>query len=103
MSFKKQFLKSKPVCKVAFRVLGSEVEGAKEVKLLGSFNNWEKATEPMKSLKNGDFTTTVELPSGEDFEFRYLVDNAYWINDSESEGLIPNSFGETNSLISTKA
>ena len=103
MSIKKQFLKSKPVCKVTFRVLSSEVEGAKEVKLLGCFNNWDKSVVPMKSLKNGDFTTTIELASNEDFEFRYLVDNTYWVNDAESEALVPNSFGETNSFVSTKA
>ncbi|MFB6341580.1 isoamylase early set domain-containing protein [Saccharicrinis sp. FJH2] len=103
MSFKKTFLKSKPVCKVAFRLSKSEVESASDVKILGSFNNWDKGAEPMKQLKNGDFTATVELPVDQEIEFRYLVNNSSWINDSEAEGFISNAFGDTNSLISTRA
>ncbi|MFB6318298.1 isoamylase early set domain-containing protein [Saccharicrinis sp. FJH54] len=103
MSFKKTFLKSKPVCKVAFRLSKSEVEHAGDVKILGSFNNWDTSAEPMKQLKNGDYTATLELPVDQDIEFRYLVDNASWFNDPEADGLIANTFGESNSLISTKA
>lgn len=103
MSLKKQFLKSKPVCKVTFKVTKTEAEGAKELQLLGSFNNWDEATEPMKALKNGSFTSTMELPVGEAFEFRYLADKSKWINDPESEGLVLNSFGDHNSVFSTKA
>ena len=64
MSIKKQFLKSKPVCKVSFRVSASEAEGVETIQVLGSFNNWDKSVEPMKQLKSGDFTQTIELESG---------------------------------------
>lgn len=103
MSFKKQFLKSKPVCKVAFRLTKSEAENAGDVKILGSFNNWDKGAESMKQLKSGDFTATLELPVEQDIEFRYFIDNSSWINDPEAEGFITNAFGDTNSLIRTKA
>ena len=39
MSIKKQFLKSKPVCKVVFRLDATEANGAKKVQVLGDFNN----------------------------------------------------------------
>ena len=103
MSLKKTFLKSKPACKVAFRLIKSEVEDVSDVKILGSFNNWDKGAESMKQLKNGDFTATLELPVEQDIEFRYFINNTSWINDSEADGYVTNSFGDINGLISTKA
>lgn len=37
---KKQFVKSKPVVKVTFNPTAEVVNGAKEVLVLGDFNNW---------------------------------------------------------------
>ena len=59
MSFKKQFLKSKPVCKVSFLLDAAEASGAKTVQLLGDFNNLDKSSEPMTALKTNDFTATL--------------------------------------------
>ena len=103
MSFKKQFLKSKPVCKVSFRLDAAEASGAKKVQLLGDFNNWDKTTEPMAALKSNDFTATLELEAGKEFQFRYLIDGTQWKNDSQADSYVANSFGEENSVISTIA
>ncbi|HBY53528.1 MAG TPA: glycoside hydrolase, partial [Marinilabiliales bacterium] len=64
MSLKKQFLKSKPVCKVFFRLDAADAKGANSVQLLGDFNNWDKSSEPMTALKTKDFTETLELETG---------------------------------------
>ena len=40
---KKQFLKSKPVCKVTFRLAAEACEAADSVKLVGDFNEWNIA------------------------------------------------------------
>ena len=101
MSIKKQFLKSKPVCKVTFRVSKEDAANASEVRVLGSFNNWDRGAEPMSKLKSGEFTQTLELASGTEYEFRYLLDNAYWLNDAEADGSLPNSFGDHNSILKT--
>ena len=103
MSFKKQFLKSKPVCKVSFRLDVAEVSGAKKVQLLGDFNNWDKSAEPMTALKSNDFTATLELETGKEYQFRYLIDGLVWKNDAQADSLVANSFGEENSVISTIA
>lgn len=103
MSFKKQFLKSKPVCKVSFRLDAAEALGAKKVQLLGDFNNWDKSTEPMAALKSNDFTATLELEAGKEFQFRYLIDGSDWKNDSQADSYAANSFGEDNSVVSTIA
>ena len=47
MAIKKQFLKSKPVCKVTFTVAAEE---AKNVELVGSFNEWNAEATPLKKL-----------------------------------------------------
>ena len=103
MSLKKQFLKSKPVCKVSFRLDAAEASGAKKVQLLGDFNNWDKSAEPMTALKSNDFTATLELEAGKEFQFRYLIDGTEWKNDSQADSYVANSFGEENSIISTIA
>lgn len=101
MSFKKQFLKSKPVCKVAFRFDAADVSGADQVQLLGDFNNWDKSAEPMTKLKSNDFTTTLELETGKEYQFRYYIDGSIWKNDPQSDYFVANNFGEENGVIST--
>jgi len=88
MSLKKQFLKSKPVCKVTFTVDPTLIEGAKEVAILGDFNNWDPSEATMRKLKDGSFTKTLELEVGNDYQFRYLVDGARWINDAEADKFV---------------
>lgn len=102
MSLKKQFLKSKPVCKVSFRLEASEAAGATKVQLLGDFNNWDESVEPMTALKSNDFTATLELEAGKEYQFRYLVDGSTWKNDTQADSFVANSFGEENSVVSTQ-
>jgi len=100
MSIKKQFLKSKPVCKVSFRISEEEANGAKKIQVLGDFNNWNKKATPMKKLKSGDFTQTIELETGKEYQFRYLLDGELWINDSEADGKVANEFNSENDVVS---
>ncbi|MCB0457845.1 MAG: glycoside hydrolase, partial [Flavobacteriaceae bacterium] len=55
MAITKQYLKSKPLCKVTFTVPAEE---ANEVKVVGSFNGWNTKETPLKKLKNGTFKGT---------------------------------------------
>lgn len=103
MSLKKQFLKSKPVCKVSFRLDAADAAGATKVQLLGDFNNWDKTVEPMSALKSNDFTATLELEAGKEYQFRYFIDGAIWKNEAQADGFAANSFGEENSVVSTIA
>lgn len=97
MAIKKQFLKSKPVCKVTFTVSAEE---AKSVAVVGSFNEWNTGATPLKKLKNGSFKGTVDLESGTSHEFRYLVDGAYQ-NETEADAFKWSDFaGAENSVLS---
>lgn len=99
MSLKKQVLKSKPVCKVTFRVSKEVAGGAETVSLVGDFNNWDVSASPMNKLKSGEFTSMVELEKGKSYEFRYLVDGKDWYNEAEADRFIANSFGAENSVV----
>ncbi len=85
MSIKKQFSKSKPVCKVTFTLDAELINGAKEVAVLGEFNNWDPSETTMRKLKDGSFTKTLELEVGQEYQFRYLLDGERWINDTEAD------------------
>jgi len=96
MSLKKKYLKSKPLCKVSFSLALNEVENAKKVEVLGSFNDWEPIV--MRKTKES-FTKTLDLPINNSYEFKYRVDGESWVNDSEADSFNPNTFGNDNSVI----
>ncbi len=102
MSIKKQFLKSKPVCKVSFKLSSEEAKNADKVQILGDFNKWKTSTKGMNKLKSGDFSQTLELESGKEYQFRYLINGEIWVNEPEADGMASNEFNSENSIISTK-
>lgn len=85
MSVKKQYLKTKACCRVTFRLDKNAVGGARTVALAGDFNDWQTDRTPMKALKNGDFTVTVQLDQGREYQYRFVLDGKTWINDAEAE------------------
>lgn len=82
MAITKQYLKTKPVCKVTFTVPAEE---AKKVTVVGDFNNWKaNKTGALKKLKNGNFKGTLELPKEGTFEFKYIIDGNF-VNDAKAD------------------
>ncbi|MGC6432100.1 MAG: isoamylase early set domain-containing protein [Jejuia sp.] len=96
MAIKKQFLKSKPICKVTFSI---EAEDAKKVSVVGSFNDWNAKKAPLKKLKNGTFKGTIDLETESSYEFKYIVDGEY-LNDAAADSYVWNDFaGAENSVV----
>ena len=96
MAIKKQFIKSKPVCKVTFSV---EAKEAKNASVVGDFNNWNPKDGELNKLKNGTFKATFDIPSSKTYEFRYVVDGAF-VNEEAADGLKWNDFASAeNSLL----
>ena len=58
----------------------SPEEGVKSVVLSGEWNDWEK--EPMKQKKNGDFSITKVIKTGESYQFGYKINDNEWIAES---------------------
>lgn len=69
---------------------------AKEVFLMGDFNDWNPKTHPMKNEGKGVWKKTLML-SPEKYEYRFLVDGE-WRTDRK-QGMCPNCFGSTNNYI----
>ena len=55
MSIKKQYLKSKPVCKVTLSLPKEAAESAKKVTVVGDFNDWDKKSSTHEETKRRDF------------------------------------------------
>jgi 1,4-alpha-glucan branching enzyme len=96
---KKQCLKSRPVCKVTFKLPKEASSGAQQVCVVGDFNNWSKEAHLMNRLKNGTFTLTLELEKGRDYRFRYLIDGHMWENDWCADNYVPNRYGCDDSVV----
>ncbi len=100
MIIKKQYLKSKPVCKVTFGLPGEIFKSALTAHIVGEFNSWDTKATPMKKLKNGAFILTIDLEQGREYQFRYLIDKTRWENASNADRYIPTPYGDcSNSVI----
>lgn len=96
---KKEYLNSNSACKVTFRLPKEAAGAAKRVTLVGDFSNWDKDAITMKRLRNGDFSTTLELLSEREYRFRYLIDGRRWENDWCADNYKPNPFGCDDSVV----
>ena len=100
MSIKKQYLKSKPVCKVTFRLPGQAAGSAESANIVGEFNDWNIYATPMKRLKNGSFVVTLDLKPNIEYQFRYLLDDKTWENDGEADKYVSHPYGDgENSVV----
>ena len=101
MPLTKKYLKSKPVCKVTFKLSKKGAKGAKRLFLAGEFNEWNTKATPMKSLKDGSFTASVDLGAGREYQYRYLNDKGEWLNDTKADRYEYSAFaGGDNSVVS---
>lgn len=94
---KKRYYKGGKKCRVWF-YLPTQVN-AETANLVGDFNDWDKTANPMKMKKDGTFYTAVTLDTGNEYQFRYLLDSERWENDWEADDYQPNELGEENSVV----
>jgi 1,4-alpha-glucan branching enzyme len=96
MSIKKQFVKTKPVCKVTFSVAAKE---AQNVAVVGDFNNWNQTEGELSQLKNGTFKGVFEVDKDASYEFKYIVDGNF-VTEPEADSQVWNEFaGSENSVL----
>jgi len=67
---------------------------------VGDFNNWDKKQTPMQKRSNGTRSAILELPAGREYQFRYLIDETRWENESEADKQVVSPFRDAeNSVI----
>ena len=96
---KKEILKSKSMAKVTFTLPKEAIAGAKEVRVLGEFNNWDWAAAPVMKTGKTKYTATIQLEAGKTYEFRYLADNGVWANDWAADNYVPAPYNVDNSVV----
>lgn len=99
MSLTKQYLKSKPVCKVTFRVPAEAAGDAGSVHVVGDFNGWNLYAIPLKKLKDGTFKVTLDLETNHEYQFRYLIGDNTWENDWEADRYVPSPYGDSDNSV----
>ena len=88
--------KSEPKERILMREVQFEflAPDAREVYLVGSFNDWNISETLMQKDKNGIWKKPLSLEAGK-YEYRFIVDGK-WENDPSCPGCVPNKFGTKN-------
>lgn len=71
---------------------------ADRIYVCGTFNNWDERSLPMCQERDGVWRTRLELPLGQRYEFRYVIDGR-WQTDYHADGFTENGFGSHNSIV----
>ena len=93
MPISKQYLKSKPECKITFVV---PAKNANKVEVAGDFNNWNSSS--LKKYKNGNFKGQLNLPVDKEYQFKYIVDGE-WVNETEADAYKWNEFAAAENSV----
>lgn len=75
---------------------------ADRIFVVGEFNDWDQRSLPMIQDRQGIWQLELDLPVGQRYEYRYLVDGR-WLTDSHADTLVPNAFGSLNSVITLES
>ena len=73
---------------------------AKQVYLVGEFNNWESHSIPMWKRNEKEWKATLQLNPGR-YEYKYLADGT-WIENIPGIESVQNSLGTNNLIISVQ-
>ena len=69
------------------------------VSVVADFNDWDPFAHPMKRRANGVRSVSVMLAPGTCARFRYLAASGRFFADPEGDGVEPNSYGDTHTLL----
>jgi 1,4-alpha-glucan branching enzyme len=99
INIKKIYLKTRKVCKVCFQLPRQAANGAGHVSLVGDFNEWNQMSHPMRRLKDGTFSVTLDLEPGREYQYRFLIDGSIWENDWHADKYVANPFGSGDNSV----
>ena len=94
---KKTYSKTGRRCRVTFAM--QPAGAVQTVALCGDFNGWDPALHQMKHRRDGRFTVTLSLATGQPYHFRYLLDGMRWENDEAADGYRANPFGSDDCVV----
>ena len=71
----KKHLKTKPACRVRFKLAEEEANSSKKANILVEFNKWDIDESSKKKKIYGAFTATIDFEKGKEPQLSYLLDN----------------------------
>ena len=74
-------------------------DDGRSVTVVGDFNDWNPHTHQLKRRTNGTRSIAVELPTATTVRFRYLTQDGEFFDDPDADGVEPNGYGQTHSLL----
>lgn len=74
-----------------------EHASATKVSIVGSFNDWNKDTNPM-ALENGTWKARINLKPGK-HEYQFVINDTDWITDPKQDKSAENKYEGKNSVI----
>jgi hypothetical protein len=75
---------------------------AKQVALVGDFNDWDQGKTPLlKVAANGTWTAEVRLPPGR-YAYAFLVDGQRWVADPAAPPSVGDDFGRPSSVVTVR-
>ena len=99
MSLTKSYVKSKKTYKVTFEIPKEWINGAKEVRVLGDFNNWDWEKAPVLKNNKGILKSRQELKEGQKYEYRYLTNENVWLNDDKADAYAPSEYADAQNCV----
>ena len=72
---------------------------AREVALVGSFNDWQTKEGEMVQIRPGLWEGMIDVPKRGTHRYKFVIDRSRWINDPENPSRTEDGFGGFNSLI----
>jgi 1,4-alpha-glucan branching enzyme len=83
----------------ATKVVFSLPDGGEPVSVVADFNGWDPLAHPMRRRSNGVRSVAVMLPPGTCARFRYLAASGQFFDDPDGDGVEPNGYGDTHTLL----
>ena len=74
-----------------------DAPGARDVAVVGTFNDWDPRRHPMRHSGGGRWNKALILPPGR-YEYKFWIDGRFQ-EDPRNGHKVPNSFGTTNNLL----
>jgi 1,4-alpha-glucan branching enzyme len=96
---KKEYLEGGKLCKVTFRLPSVAAPGARNVCIVGDFNNWNTRANPMKRQENGDYEISLKFEPRKEYQFRYFIDDSKWENDWNADKYVKSPLGDGDNSV----
>ena len=86
--------------KVTFILDKGDFSEFDDIRVMGDFNGWHYEKGLIMELKKNQFKASISLKSGQNYEFRYILNGRHWFNDPQADGLVESPFyGISNTLL----